>query len=119
MTEQQLQKWQLIRQQGRTKYLIKRMLLWGSLLAILNTAYFIFALLFIVEPVASSLVPGKHTLSDEFIFRFIYDLCERGLACFLMVGVIFFAVWTSNERSYYKAMQKLGEEHLNVMRSGN
>ena len=80
MTEKQLQKWQLIRQQGRTKYLIKRMLLWGSLLAILNTAYFIFALLFIVEPVASSLFPGKHTLSDEFIFRFIYDLCERGLA---------------------------------------
>lgn len=109
MTEKQIQKWLLIRQQGRTKYLIKRMLLWGSLLAILNTAYFIFALLFIVEPVASSLVPGKHTLSDEFIFRFIYDICERGLACFLMVGVFFLAVWTSKERSYFKATRRSEE----------
>lgn len=112
MTEKQVQKWQLIRQQGRTRYLIKRMLLWGSLLAILNTAYLICGLLFIAEPVASSLFPGKHTLSDEFIFRFIYDLCERGLACFLMVGVFFLAIWTSKERSYFKTMQKLEEEHL-------
>jgi hypothetical protein len=95
MTEKQMQKWVIIRQKGQTSYLVKRTLLWGTLLSIVKMAGSFFFTYFISAPAFSFIFGKEYTFYVEDI---VMDLFLKGIGCYLLAGVIALAVWTFKER---------------------
>src|SRR5262245_26893019 len=110
MTPKQLQKWSAIRVKGQQRYLISRMLLWGSILSVFNLARHYLISHYFAEPFANITVMllfggEPQTSQERFDFTF-FKSSLRDIAMSLFAAMaIAFIYWSWKERKYAEAQQ--------------
>lgn len=107
MNAEQMQKWRAIREKGQSSYLLKRTLLWGTILSVVEIARYLFMNFAVKKPMLDSLFfagHGKERVVDqeEMVIRFIISESLAVVGCFLLAGFIALAIWTYKEQSYAK-----------------
>jgi hypothetical protein len=108
MNPQQMQKWEAIRAQGRRSYLLKRTLLWGTILSFAAIAQSAFSRFIFAKPIADTIfyaIFAKEHIADKekMMDRFITSELSEVFGCFLVTGFIALAVWTYKEQRYAAA----------------
>ncbi len=107
MNTQQIKKWNAISEKGQSNYLLKRTLLWGSILSLLEIARYLFLKFVVTKPMIDSLFFARHAKErvvdqEEMVYRFILSESLAVVGCFLLAGCVALAIWTYKEQSYSK-----------------
>lgn len=115
MNAEQMQKWSAIREKGLSGFLLKRILLWGTTLSLVEIAYSTFIKITFARPMVNSLfyaifskervVEKEHPITDFFL-----DHHSGMLKCFLLAGFIALAVWTYKEQRYHSSAMPEAKE---------
>jgi hypothetical protein len=107
MNAEQMQKWGAVREKGLSGFLLKRILLWGttlSLVEIANSTLHTILTRPMVESTIYAIFSKPGLAEDENpITDFILDHHLGVLKCFLLAGFIALAVWTYKEQSYHSS----------------
>jgi hypothetical protein len=106
MNARQIQKWTVIREQGRKSYVVKRALLWGTVFSLWN-ALLLYAIRFYIGPPLfvrqfRSLLGYDPSPRDTHIElqKFFLETVETAGICLLLAAFLAFTVWTIKEREY-------------------
>jgi hypothetical protein len=108
MNAEQRQKWGILRAKGLSAFLLKRILLWGTPLSLVEIAISTFIKITLAKPMADSLFNAvfskeRFVNNENPVTDFILDHHLGVLRCFLLAGFIAFAVWTYKEQSYHSS----------------
>jgi hypothetical protein len=111
MNAQQLQKWSIIRLQGRSRYIVKRVLLWGGLFSVGEVLLeYLFRFYFspsMVDYLSRLFFSKAHSLRDPELQmqKFILSSLEGIGMCLLLAAFIAFTIWTVKEREFATAQR--------------
>jgi hypothetical protein len=109
MNIEQIKKWNAIREKGRTSYLLKRTLLWGTILSFLEICRsellsYLYARR--LAKITVNMIFGSNGVETpvnpvtDFLTSHFSDVSN----CLLLAGCIALAVWTYKEQSYYASI---------------
>jgi hypothetical protein len=105
MNAEQMQKWSVLRQEGRTSYLRKRTLIWGMMLSVAKIAFSYFTKFLVAAPIVNTLYFAVYSKertinAEDAMVRFITNGFFDAIGCFVLAGFIALAVWTYKEQNY-------------------
>lgn len=117
MTAEQIEKWETVRAKGRKRYLLKRILLWGTLWSVIVICQEELQSRLYARQVAHitmDAIFGKdwNANPENPVIDFITSYYGQAIECFLMAGFIALAVWTYKEQIYSRRIAQFMAQDL-------
>lgn len=108
MNAEQIQKWTAIREKGKRSYLLKRTLLWGTILSFLAIGHSELQSRLYARQIAKMFLDsifGKdwNPSTESPLVYYLTSYYDEAYQCFLLAGFVALAVWTYREQSYAAA----------------
>lgn len=105
MNAEQMQKWNAIREKGKRSYLLKRTLLWGTILSFVAICRSELESRLYARQIAKMTMDAifgqdRNSPAENPIINFITSHSGEALACFLLAGFVALAIWTYKEQRY-------------------